>query len=211
MNYSEFALKARRPNSTDNNKVHFFAHYFSTYFAFACFKLGLSPNNVTLLFLFSGLFSGISLYLDNGFLAYLFWRLHIILDMSDGELARATNNFSKKARGFDKTNHILINSTILIAPLASEKYSLILANILVAAFFVYYTFSQNYNPSYRNISTITVQKYLFRNILGLEGFVLIQCINCALNIPYLPIVTAIVYSLSFSVLFSMKLRLLKYD
>ena len=67
------------------------------------------------------------LYLHMPILAYVFWRLHIILDMADGAPARATGNFSPLATGFDRCNHIVVNTTVISA-VAFQYGSVVSAN-----------------------------------------------------------------------------------
>ena len=67
-----------------------------------------------LAFLSCGWCSAILLALGNPLLSYLMWRIHIIVDMADGTIARATKTFSKSADGFDRSNHIVINTSWLI-------------------------------------------------------------------------------------------------
>ena len=74
-------------------------------------------------------------------LAYAMWRLHIIIDMADGNLARAKQIFSDYAVGFDRSNHIIINTTILLTPLYLSG-NLLLANCLIIAFYLYYFFQE---------------------------------------------------------------------
>lgn len=206
MQYSAFRKASTRADALDNDRIHFFSRLFSTYFAFAFFKLGFSPNQVTFLFLIVGCLAGASLYCGYGLLAYMFWRIHIILDMADGALARATNNYSKYATGFDRSNHIVINSTILIAPL-SLSGSIFLANILIGSFFLYYLFSRNFKENDGVVHAHSVLANLAKGVIGLEGYVLLQASLILFGKAELAPIVAGVYAAHFLLLFLLKLIL----
>ena len=139
MNFSSFKAASIRKDAPANDKAHFFSRYFSVQTAYLCYRLGMSPNHVTALFLIVGIAAGAAFYFNMALLGYALWRLHLILDMADGNLARAREQFSPNAVGYDRSNHIVINTTVLLAPLCSSG-SILLANALVAAFFLHYFF-----------------------------------------------------------------------
>ena len=92
-----------------------FLSHFSERVAFMFWRVGASPNFVTWVFLFVGCSCAAFVWTGHPVLAFLMWRFHIILDMADGTLARATQQFSRAADGFDRSNHIIINTAVLIA------------------------------------------------------------------------------------------------
>ena len=108
MNYRDFVVNAMRKDAVANDMTHYFSHHFSAKVAFIFYKIGVSPNFVTWVFLLVGCASAICIWLGYPVLAFILWRVHIIIDMADGTLARATKIFSKSADGFDRTNHIII-------------------------------------------------------------------------------------------------------
>lgn len=206
MQYSAFRNAATRTDASANDRIHFFSRFFSTYFAFVFYRLGFSPNQVTSLFLVVGCFSGASLYCGYGLLAYICWRLHIILDMADGALARATKTYSKHATGFDRSNHIVINTTVLIAPLALSG-SLLLVNALIAAFFLYYFFGRNFEKGEGVVHDYSLQANLAKDVIGLEGYVLVQAMLMLFGKTEFGPIVAGVYSATFLSLFLLKLIL----
>ena len=115
MNFSNFRVSSARDDGLLNTKQHFFSSLFSNHVAFFLYKLGMSPNAVTFLFCLTGLCAAISFSSQSLVIGYLLWRLHIILDMADGDIARATKRYSLSANGFDKVNHILINLGVIFA------------------------------------------------------------------------------------------------
>ena len=174
MNYNNFKERCARNNKDINDKNHFFSKYFSIYIAFICYKIRLSPNNVTFIFLIVGIAAAYTWVLGYPLLFYILWRLHIILDMADGNLARATSRYSKYANGFDKTNHIIIN-TLVIYYLSSGVHYEWLIPVMISAFGIYYNFNRNFTTIDTSfIKNFNPTKAFMKNLLGLEGFIFIR-------------------------------------
>ena len=92
MKLQEFEKKTHRGNKLINDKLHFFSSKSAVIISFILFKLKFSANQVTFLFGLTGILSA-NLFLHKQFIiGYLLWRLHIIIDMADGNIARASKN-----------------------------------------------------------------------------------------------------------------------
>tara|TARA_B100001057_G_scaffold498757_1_gene606921 strand:- start:62 stop:712 length:651 start_codon:yes stop_codon:yes gene_type:complete len=208
VNFSEFKSASNRSDSLVNTKQHFFSSLFSNYVAFFLYKIGFSPNSVTLLFCITGLSSAFAFSIQSLLLGYLLWRLHIILDMADGDIARATKKYSSSADGFDKVNHILINLAVIFSISYLSKVNLFQIYFLCASFLISYLFDRLYLKEKRkSVRNLSLTKILIRNIAGFEGFlvsfILITVFQFHDILPFL----FIVYSLSFLAMFFFKLVL----
>lgn len=108
---NEVKIKASRKNSEKNNRLHFFASKFSIYFSWLFINLGLNANQVTIVFFITGLIGAIC-FVSQQFifilLGYLLWRLHIIFDLCDGDVARFTQKFSINGAYWDYMIHSLL-------------------------------------------------------------------------------------------------------
>ena len=210
MNFSQFKIASSRADVQANNNRHFFAHRFSKYIAYSFYRLGASANTVTWFFLLFGVSSAFLLWAEFSLLSYFFWRLHIITDMADGEVARATKVFSKSADGFDRSNHIIINTLILFAGTASIQNPFVTATLIIT-FYLFYNFSINYFSEKTETRQMTFLAGVVANLLSLEGFIfftiLLQLIACT---EY-QIILALSYSFFFFLLFLRKLQLFIYD
>jgi phosphatidylglycerophosphate synthase len=105
--FSEVRERIKRSNAIVNNRIHWFSSRFSTYFSYVFINLGLSADAVTFLFLLTGVFGAINI--EYPILSYVLWRLHIIFDMSDGDVARFNKSFSSRGQYWDRLNHSIIN------------------------------------------------------------------------------------------------------
>ncbi len=114
---SEVKLRGGRANSAANDKLHFFSSRFSIYFSFIFINLGMSANQVTLTFFVMGLSSVFFFANDMSFflLGYLFWRLHIIFDLCDGDVARYNKTFSINGAYWDYMIHSVLYPMVYLA------------------------------------------------------------------------------------------------
>jgi len=107
----EVRLKARRDNNDSNKRLHFFASHFSIYFSWIFINLRLSADAVTGVFFVTGL-CGAALFSSSNpvfiIIAYSLWRLHIIFDICDGEVARFTQKFSINGAYWDYMIHSVL-------------------------------------------------------------------------------------------------------
>jgi len=113
MNFLEFKASAMRADNKINNRIHFFSHYFSVYFAYLLYRLTFTPYQASFLFFLTGIASSYFLSIEYILVSYLLWRLHIILDMADGDIARATERFSELGHRIDMLAHSIINPMII--------------------------------------------------------------------------------------------------
>jgi len=118
MNFKQFKQKIRRSDSESNNQLHWFSSKISSYVSYFAFKLGLSADQMTVVFFIFGIASSI-FFISNSIiytiLGYLLFRMHIICDMSDGDLARINNSYSIRGVYWDSMAHSIINPLIGIA------------------------------------------------------------------------------------------------
>jgi len=95
--FSEVKSRSRKPDGEGFYRLYFFASKFSPYLSWVFVNSGVSANQVTGLFFVVGALSVCSFLsydATSAFVGVLLWRLHIVLDISDGEVARFTNKFS---------------------------------------------------------------------------------------------------------------------
>jgi len=86
---SRYVPGARRPYEYPINK--FYAHLIDPFFTWAAFRLGASPNQVTLLSAFVGFIAVVCILNQAWWQAALLIQLHHFLDGADGNLARLTD------------------------------------------------------------------------------------------------------------------------
>lgn len=210
MKYSQFRSASVRSDGSANNRVHFFSHFFSTECAYLFFRLGLTPNAVTFLFLILGCLSAFSFHAGFPIIAYALWRLHIIVDMADGTVARATGVYSKSADGFDKSNHIVINMSVIFATgIVFNNYFVLL--LLTISFLLSYNFSRNYFAKKTQTANFSLVKNVVKSSIGLEGYILVSVVISIVNTQELQIYFALTYSFFFFIIYLMKLRSFVYD
>jgi phosphatidylglycerophosphate synthase len=203
MSYSAFAARSERKDKSANDRTHFFSRHLSLPLAYSSYLVGLTPNGVTFVFLLCGIGSAISIYASWPIMAYLLWRLHLALDMADGTLARATQTFSPFAVGYDRTNHIIINTSILLAGVATV-IDPVLANVLIVTFYLYYFFSRSFHSEKQSTLSLGWGQILTRNIFGLEGYVLAACVLVLVERADLMHPLAWLYSAAFFAMFLLK-------
>jgi len=205
ISYSDFKAKCARSDSIANDNIHFVSKRFAPFFGFLLYRIGFSPNACTFLFGMFGLLSSICIYYEMGALSYLCWRLHIILDMSDGNIARVSQKFSQSAVGFDRSLHIIINTSYLLFSMKNIN-SAVPLSLLVITFYLYYFFDRNYIKEKAQSKSYSILKNIVKNIISLEGFVLVACASTFFNLDYY-INILIFYSLGFLSLYLLKLKI----
>ena len=107
----EVKQRGLRHNSKDNNRLMFCATKISIYFSWIFINLGLSANQVTGIFFLTGLIGSLIIFdysLISIVLAYLMFRLHIVFDVCDGEVARFNQQFSINGAYWDYMIHALL-------------------------------------------------------------------------------------------------------
>ena len=230
MKLQEFEKKTHRGNKLINDKLHFFSSKSAVIISFILFKLKLSANQVTFLFGLTGVLSA-NLFLHRHFIiGYLLWRLHIIIDMADGNIARASQKFNVLAPSIDKIIHVLVNTfifgvlIILPSSISTNQNLIILAILLLPFYLIYMLFNKitdlDSALSY-DYSKIKKNQFLFiliRNISTQEGLIFAcallgffnkyEYLN-SLNYEIVLVIIISFYILSFTLGSLFKLKVLK--
>lgn len=231
-NFKIFKEKTKRDNQKQFEVTWYFASISSKFFSYIFYRLGLSANQVTILFFIVGLFGASIIFLNTVeylMLSYLLFRLHIIFDLSDGDIARYYNTFSVKGAYMDYMIHsilyplYIINLSIIcyinfldvkfliLGLMLSFLQSLLLAtkNTFQRAFHQ----SSISNKSMTNIfkkDQSSIKKYIINilsDILSIEGFVFGFLILYLLNIEYLYIPFYTIYVVIFTTILIIKTSL----
>lgn len=203
MDYIEFIKKSKRSDSVLNNKLHFLSSKLSNITAFILYKFGFSANMATLLFGIVGIVSGISFYFEYYLIGYILFRIHIIIDMADGTIARANKQFSDYADGFDKVNHIIVNVSIILALAKSSSYETIM--LLLPIFLVYYLFTKLFKkyPKGVHTSSNSLIKVIIKNLFSFEGYIIAMCLNLSFSMGQQDLINYF-YTVLFLILIIMK-------
>lgn len=202
MNYSEFKKASARADKAANDNTHYFSTHLAIPCAFLLFKLRMTPNQATFLFGVVGFCAGLSFWYEQFLLGWLLWRLHIVIDMADGSIARATKRFSDYADGFDKSIHIIVNTTVLIG-LGMQSENLISINALLVAFYLYYLQNKIFSATRGGTVSFSIGKNIAKDLVSMEGFILMSCILSAVTEQ---LILNIIYAMFFVVLFVLKCR-----
>ena len=197
---SEVREKSRRSNAIINNRIHWFSSKFSIYFSHFFINLGLSADAVTIVFFLIGLAGALSALtggLLGSIIAYICWRLHIIVDMSDGDVARFNQSFSHRGKYWDAMIHTILNPLFsLLIPLgvffqSNDTHFILLGiglmfsqSILLAT---KYNFPSEAEKSEAPTQDIDVKPWSLKRkvihqaseLAGMEGFIFISLLlNC---------------------------------
>tara|TARA_Y100000589_G_C27174369_1_gene638084 strand:- start:1163 stop:1864 length:702 start_codon:yes stop_codon:yes gene_type:complete len=178
LSFNVYKKNCRRLDRTRNDKLHFFSSLIAVRVSFILYKLGFNPDLVTLLFGIFGVSAACMFFYGFPLFAYLLWRIHIILDMADGNLARATKRFNDYAKITDKFTHIIVNLMVFSALFLSSEYVLTSRNnlklfiTLLSIYSIYFLFdiisaSTGFNSFIRapsNLIAVTI-----KNICTQEG------------------------------------------
>lgn len=109
--FKEIKEKSAKKNQKELNRVFYFSSKFSVHLSYIFINFGLSPNQVTFLFFLFGLGGALMLCSTAPWVvlvAYLLYRLHIIIDLCDGEVARFTKLFSLNGAYYDYMIHAVL-------------------------------------------------------------------------------------------------------
>ena len=198
ISYKEYIIKSIRNDDKLNEKIHWFSSLIKDPISYLFYLIRATPNQVSFLFGIIGMISIYMLYTNNILLFYIFWRLHIILDMVDGDLARVLNKKSDFGLYIDKLNHGTINPILIliICNILSDNY---LISLICMFSFIYFQNTKQYsikkqvlNPIYNmNIFTIII-----KDLLIIEGLILLILINnyiTPINSLIIPSIYAIIY------------------
>lgn len=123
--------------------------------------------------------------------------------MSDGNIARVTQKFSQSAVGFDRSLHIIINTSYLLLSMKSIDNNLLLS-VLLITFYLYYFFDRNYIKEKSKSKSYSISKNIVKNLISLEGYILVVCLSTVFSFEYYSNILAF-YSLGFLSLYFFKL------
>ena len=98
-------------NQVEFNRNYYFSSKFSIYISWVFINLGISANQVTGILFITG-FSSCLTYLSNNpvnvILGYFLWKLHAVLDLCDGEVARFNKKFTFNGIYWDYMTHDIL-------------------------------------------------------------------------------------------------------
>lgn len=118
-----------------------FSRKISVYFTYLFLKFKIKPNSITIFSIFSGILGCVFLSFHNIYLIIFgisLLQLWLVLDCSDGEVARYTKNFSIRGVYIDIFGHYLINVFLFVCFIKIIKFNfnifyLILFFVLIAS------------------------------------------------------------------------------
>ena len=117
INYQEFKNKTKRDNQVNFEKTWYFASKFSKPISYLLFRIGLNANQATVLFFLVGLVAAFLILLNDIqflILSYILYKLHIIIDLSDGDLARYYQKYTFKGAYMDYMIHSVLYPLFII-------------------------------------------------------------------------------------------------
>lgn len=199
--FNSVKKRIRREDYLKNNRIHWFSSKLSPYFSYFFIRLKLSADQVTILFFvtgFTGALISISASTLSYFITYLLWRLHIIIDMSDGDVARFNQSFSHRGKYWDSLIHSVLNPLYsLLIPVGiyfktNDLIFLFLAillmfsqHILLASKYNFHADQNTSNSGNNNtIQSDSIKRKILKilsEILGMEGYILSTIILSSLG------------------------------
>lgn len=117
IDFYKFKQLTKRKNNSSFVRTWYFSSLFSKHLSYILFKIGFSANSATILFFFVGLIGSFLVLFNNIWailISYAFFRLHIIIDLSDGDLARYYKTFTLRGAYMDFMIHALIYPLYII-------------------------------------------------------------------------------------------------
>lgn len=118
--YSKISKNRLQNNSIQTDELWYsriFGRHISIYFTWVMLKLDLTPNQATLIAFIFGIVGLLLLSVSNFFLfllGFICFHLYIIIDSSDGEMARYLNMKSEMGAFYDKLLHYIMKIGILV-------------------------------------------------------------------------------------------------
>ena len=112
------AQEARIANRQGSWYGRYFVRHFSIYISLACVRLGISANAVTVAWGVAGLIGSFCMVphrVSWNLVGFAFWQLWYMGDCVDGEVARLTEKPSLLGLYLDELNHVVVNSTFVLA------------------------------------------------------------------------------------------------
>ena len=135
-----------------HNPVQIVLYTVGYFFAKNFQKLGISPNGISILSLFLGLFACYALIQKDLKHFYLFWSFSYALDYADGTLARITNKIGKRAFRVDHMcDQVKIISILLGIGIYYNLKELWILSFLTSSIFLLYTLINHDLEVYKKI------------------------------------------------------------
>ena len=239
--FKEVVNKSKRANNEANSKLHWFSSKFSSYTSYFLIRIGVSADQATILFFLIGL-TGSLLYISVSplitFLGYILWRLHIIIDMSDGDIARFNRSFSIRGSYWDAVIHSVLNPLYYILSCFSfylqfdNNLFIIIGALLGLSSSVLMGVKNNYFKAMlyngitlkpHSLSTSNTENnksftqnikikltYFLSEILSIEGFVLLTVFVKLFGIEFLAYILISIYFFSNILITAVKFYQLSY-
>jgi phosphatidylglycerophosphate synthase len=113
---SEVVARSRRPNHEENVWIYPVSGRIAKYFSWLFLNLGMSANQVTVLFWLCGVGSAAAYLFDRpgwSLVGLLLFRLHILFDVCDGEVARFRGTISRYGVYWDQLIHVTTYPLVL--------------------------------------------------------------------------------------------------
>jgi hypothetical protein len=227
--FIKFKEKTKRDNEKKFKITWYFASLFSKPCSYIFYRFGFNANQVTILFFIVGLIGAFMILLNTPLfiiISYLLFRLHLIFDLSDGDLARYYKSYSVKGAYMDYMIHSILyplytinvsiicymnfsNTKFLFFGLAlSFLQSLILAskNTYLRAFHQSKVNTESKSNIF-NSDLSKIKSYIINisaDILSIEGFLFGFMFLYIIDIEYLLIPFFFIYVIVFTILFITK-------
>lgn len=193
LSVKEIRCKYQHNKFYDGYLVDHFCQIFSPYFTWLFVRLGWTPNYVTSLMIIFGILGATFFVIPSlsfKIVGVLFIYLWYIMDISDGEVARATKTFSKFGQEFDYTAHVInhplfVLSFTLCIIQANILYGLLIVGLgLVDMIFrnlvafnsikmLKESSAENGTTQESNNSLLKFMKHIFLSIITFPNFVLV--------------------------------------
>ena len=184
MRYSltEVKEKCKRDNKKENDKLHWFSSKFSIYFSYLFINLRLSADQVTIIFFIIGLIGAVlygSSNISTIILGYILFRLHIIFDMCDGDVARFNKSFSIRGAYWDSMIHSVLNPLYFLFfcfslfSVHNDSYFLIISPFLTLSMSLNMSVKNNFLKAKFQNKDIKKEKLKIKNKTGFRVFNLI--------------------------------------
>ena len=193
LSVKEIRCKYQHNKFYDGYLVDHFCQIFSPYFTWLFVRLGWTPNYVPSLMIIFGILGATFFVIPSlsfKIVGVLFIYLWYIMDISDGEVARATKTFSKFGQEFDYTAHVInhplfVLSFTLCIIQANILYGLLIVGLgLVDMIFrnlvafnsikmLKESSAENGTTQESNNSLLKFMKHIFLSIITFPNFVLV--------------------------------------
>jgi phosphatidylglycerophosphate synthase len=173
-NYAKFKALNIRSDQQRNDVTHFFSRHCVNPVAYIFYLLGFTPNQVTAVFILTGIIGAGFAFNGSFLIAYFLWRLHIIIDMADGSVARVTGMMSEYGDVLDKVGHHVIYPLYWVGILYATNAIFeepFLAIIFYAVASSQWTAKHLVKDKSLRPQAKSISKRIVANAMGVEGFI----------------------------------------